>query len=232
MALPPSKTLYDRKCDVSSELKRLWMRLINYSRSSISSSTSAKWAISSLRAAATASSICAGIGPSVTVSPLLPSKKYALRSMMSTCQHSCEGKNKEQQRFLPSPRASLQVRWAAAQAQRSAEVSFASPAPQFVSHAPPQQHEIIKNRTYRHDFLWVAALTVQLVDECQARHFVALHLAIYGNTLALNTTDTTEDQNSAIQNAQCALHFDSEVNVPRRVDNVDAIIAPCTVCCG
>jgi hypothetical protein len=46
----------------------------------------------------------------------------------------------------------------------------------------------------------------------------------------LNTPNTTEDEHGPVQNPQSTLHFNREVHVTGRVDNVDLRVFPLTVC--
>jgi hypothetical protein len=67
----------------------------------------------------------------------------------------------------------------------------------------------------------VRARAVELVDEGDAGHVVAAHLAVDGDRLALHTGDTAQHQDGAIEHAQGPLHLDGEVDVARGVDDVD-----------
>ena len=75
----------------------------------------------------------------------------------------------------------------------------------------------------------IGAGAVHLVDERQARHVVALHLAVDGHRLRLHATDGAEHQNGAVEHAQAALHFDGEIDVPRRIDQVDLMVDSCSL---
>ncbi len=72
----------------------------------------------------------------------------------------------------------------------------------------------------------VRAGLVHLVDEADARDLVLVGLAPYRLGLGLHARDRVETCNRAVQHAQAALHLGGEVNVPRRVDDVDAMVQP------
>jgi hypothetical protein len=89
------------------------------------------------------------------------------------------------------------------------------------------EHELVAQLL--DDDVRVGAFAVQLVDECHARHLVALHLPIDGDRLRLDARDTAQHEDGAIEHAQRALHLDRKVDVPRRVDDVDLVVAPVAV---
>ena len=74
--------------------------------------------------------------------------------------------------------------------------------------------------------LGVGAGAVELVDEGQARHLVAAHLAVDGVRLRLHAGDAAQHQHGAVEHAQGALDLDGEVHVPGRVDEVDGVTIP------
>ena len=57
-----------------------------------------------------------------------------------------------------------------------------------------------------------------------------LHLTINCNRLTLNATHSTRDENCAIEHAQRAFDFDRKVDVARRVDEINSVIAPIATC--
>src|SRR5206468_8304094 len=67
---------------------------------------------------------------------------------------------------------------------------------------------------------------VHLVDERDARHAVPVGLAPDGLGLRLDAADATEHRDRAVEDAQAAFDLDGEVDVARRVDDVDAVVAP------
>ena len=71
----------------------------------------------------------------------------------------------------------------------------------------------------------VRADAVHLVDERDARHVVAVGLVPDGLRLRLDAFDAVEDDDRAVQHAQRALDLGREVDVPRRVDQVDPVVA-------
>ena len=72
----------------------------------------------------------------------------------------------------------------------------------------------------------VGAGPVELVDEAEARHAVAVGLAPDRLGLGLHAGHAVEDDDRAVEHAQAALDLDGEVHVPGRIDDVDAMIAP------
>ncbi len=72
----------------------------------------------------------------------------------------------------------------------------------------------------------VGAEAVHLVDEAHARHAVLVGLAPDRLGLGLDAGDAVEDRDRAVEDPQRALHLDGEVHVPRRVDDVDAMVPP------
>jgi hypothetical protein len=61
--------------------------------------------------------------------------------------------------------------------------------------------------------LGIGAHAVQLVDERDARHIVALHLPVHSHSLRLHSRYAAQHQNGTVQHTQGPLHLDSEVNV-------------------
>ena len=80
-----------------------------------------------------------------------------------------------------------------------------------------------------HAAIEVGADAVHLVREDQARNAVAVGLAPHRLRLRLDAGDGIEQRDRAVEHAQRALHFDGEVDVARRVDDVDAVLE-CLVC--
>ncbi len=72
----------------------------------------------------------------------------------------------------------------------------------------------------------VGAHAVHLVDEDDARNFVLVGLAPDGLRLRLHRGNRVEERDETVEHAQRAFDFDGEVHVARRIDNVDARIAP------
>ena len=74
--------------------------------------------------------------------------------------------------------------------------------------------------------LEVGALAVQLVDERQPRHVVPVRLPPDRLALRLDALAPAEHHHGAVQHPQAPLHLGREVDVPRRVDQVDRDILP------
>ena len=72
----------------------------------------------------------------------------------------------------------------------------------------------------------VRAGSVELVDEDDTGHVVAVGQAPVGLGLRLHAGDALDDEHRAVQDAQAAVDLDVEVDVARRVDDVDAVLLP------
>jgi len=77
-----------------------------------------------------------------------------------------------------------------------------------------------------HHAVEVRADAVELVDEGDARHPVLVALAPHRLRLRLDPADAAKHRHRAVEHAQRALDLDGEVHVPRRVDEVDAVVLP------
>ena len=67
----------------------------------------------------------------------------------------------------------------------------------------------------------VGAFAVELVDEREPRHVVLVGLPPDGFALGLDPFAGAEDDHGAVEHAQAALDLGGEVDVARRVDQVD-----------
>src|ERR1035437_9410388 len=67
---------------------------------------------------------------------------------------------------------------------------------------------------------------VHLVDKCNPQHADLIGLAPDGFRLRLDAADRAEHRDRAVEHAQRALVLDCEIDVSRRVDNIDAVVAP------
>ncbi|OQA41604.1 MAG: hypothetical protein BWY52_02509 [Chloroflexi bacterium ADurb.Bin325] len=72
----------------------------------------------------------------------------------------------------------------------------------------------------------VCADPIHLVDEADARDAVAVGLPPDGLRLGLDAGHRIEDHHAAIEHAQAALHLRGEIDVARRVDDVDLVAVP------
>ena len=72
----------------------------------------------------------------------------------------------------------------------------------------------------------VGAGSVELVDEADSRHGVAIRLAPDRLGLRLDTGHTVEDHDRAVEDAEAPLDLDREVHVPGRIDDVDTVVVP------
>jgi hypothetical protein len=72
----------------------------------------------------------------------------------------------------------------------------------------------------------VGARAVELVDEADARHVVAVGLTPDGLGLRLNAGHAVEHRDRAVEHAQRALDLDGEVDVAGGVDDVDLVALP------
>src|SRR5262249_4051148 len=72
----------------------------------------------------------------------------------------------------------------------------------------------------------VGAHPVQLVDEGDSGHAVAVGLAPDGLGLGLHPGHGIEDGNRTVQHSQAALYLDGEVHMSGRVYEVDRVVSP------
>ena len=72
----------------------------------------------------------------------------------------------------------------------------------------------------------VGAGAIELVDETDAGHAVAVRLAPHGLGLRLDACHTVEHRHGTVQHAQRALDLHGEVHVAGRIDDVDAAVTP------
>ena len=77
-----------------------------------------------------------------------------------------------------------------------------------------------------HGAIEVRADPVHLVDEADPRHVVLVGLPPHGLGLRFDTGDGVEDSDGAVEHAKRPLDLDGEVDVPRRVDDVDPVVPP------
>ncbi len=77
----------------------------------------------------------------------------------------------------------------------------------------------------------IGAAAVAFIDKRDAGDLVALHLLIDGDGLGLHASDGAQNQNRAVQHTQGSFHFDGEIHVARRIDNVDFMALPFAIGC-
>jgi len=70
---------------------------------------------------------------------------------------------------------------------------------------------------------------IHLVDECDARDTVLVHLAPDGLGLRLHAGDRAINGDRRIQHAQGAFHFDRKIDVSRGIDDIDAVLGEALV---
>jgi len=78
----------------------------------------------------------------------------------------------------------------------------------------------------RHALLEVCADAVHLVDVAKARDVVLVREPPVRLGLRLDARDAVEHDDRAVKHAQAAIHLDREVDVARRVDDVDLVALP------
>ena len=139
-------------------------------------------------------------------------------------------------------------RWISASASRSAGIGpvervaeFVAPGERLhvdeVDHAPEvsslpdrdlERHRVGAQAVPDHVHVApeVGAGAVELVDEAETRHPVAIRLSPDRLGLRLDAGHAVEDHDRAVEHAQAALDLDREVHVSGRVDNVDAVVGP------
>lgn len=79
------------------------------------------------------------------------------------------------------------------------------------------------------DVVKIRAHAIHLVDETNARHAVLVRLTPDGLGLRLHASYGVKHAYRAVQNAQRPFHFDGEVHVARRINDVDAVFLAKTV---
>ena len=72
----------------------------------------------------------------------------------------------------------------------------------------------------------VRAEAVHLVDEADAGHVVLVGLPPHRFGLGLDARNAVEHRNRAVEDTQRTLDLNGEVDVARRVDDVDAVVVP------
>lgn len=72
----------------------------------------------------------------------------------------------------------------------------------------------------------IRARPVHLVDESDTGHVVTLHLAVDRDRLRLDTSHGTQNEHGTIEHAKAPLNLDGEINVARRIDQVDSVSLP------
>ena len=77
-----------------------------------------------------------------------------------------------------------------------------------------------------HHALEIGAGAVHFIDHGEAGHAEFVRLAPHRLGLGLHAADRAEDRHRAVEHPQGTLHLDREVDVPRRVDDVDAVPPP------
>ncbi len=75
----------------------------------------------------------------------------------------------------------------------------------------------------------VSSGAIHLVDEGDTRHVVAVHLPPNRFGLRLHAGNRVEQRHRGVEHAQAAFDFDGEVNVPGRIDDVDAVLGEALV---
>jgi len=83
-----------------------------------------------------------------------------------------------------------------------------------------------------HGRIEVGADSVHLIDETDAGHVVAVRLAPDRLRLRLDPRDRVEDDDAAVENTEAPFHLDREIDMPRRVDDVDRVVLPRAGCRG
>jgi hypothetical protein len=72
----------------------------------------------------------------------------------------------------------------------------------------------------------IGAGAVELVDEAHPRHFILVRLPPDRFRLRLHAGDAVKHGDRAVEHAQRPFHLDGEVDVARRVDDVDPVLVP------
>jgi hypothetical protein len=149
---------------------------------------------------------CLGSRLDQLAAPLVGSRHQISRDLLILELHTLGG-------FIPDDRSHLD------QIHNACETFFSADR--------NHQRDWIGTQTRLHlsdDLEEVRAGTVHLVDERQTRNFVFVSLTPNRLGLWLHTTYRAIHHTSAIQHAHRTLNFDREVNVPRRIDDVETML--------
>ena len=74
----------------------------------------------------------------------------------------------------------------------------------------------------------IAAQPVHLVNKGKTGNMIAVCLVPDGFRLGFNPANGAENRHHAIKNPQAALDFNREINMPRSINNGDAVVVPLT----
>ena len=77
-----------------------------------------------------------------------------------------------------------------------------------------------------HGVFEIAPHAVHLVDEREPRYLVPVGLPPHRLRLGLDAADAAENDDQTIEHPETPFHLDGEIDVPRRVDDVDLMVVP------
>jgi hypothetical protein len=77
-----------------------------------------------------------------------------------------------------------------------------------------------------HYLVRVRTGAIALVDERDAWDIVPSHLSVHGQGLRLNAANRAEHKHSTVQDTKSAFNLDREIDVARRVNDVDLVASP------
>ena len=72
----------------------------------------------------------------------------------------------------------------------------------------------------------IGPFAIQLVDEGHARHLVAVRLMPHRFALRFDPLARAEHHHGTVEHSQAAFHLGREIDVPRRVEQVDVVAVP------
>src|SRR5450759_383171 len=114
--------------------------------------------------------------------------------------------------------------------QQGVHVDQVDDAAEVALHAPrqldDQRYGVQPANQHVYRAVELRADAVHLVDEADPRYAVTVRLAPHRLRLRLNAGNGVEYGDCPVEDPQRSLHFDGEVDVTRRVDDVDGVVPP------
>ena len=70
--------------------------------------------------------------------------------------------------------------------------------------------------------------SIHFIDECDSRYIIFICLSPNSFGLRFNTADCAENRDCTVENPKGAFNFDSKIDVPRRINNINVVFFPVT----